>query len=74
MEASSKQGGGLQGIWKGISGFFNGIVKFFGQKGIKTSDKDYSYSAMGMPAYSVGTGYNNARRALVGEAGIEARY
>ncbi|OIL97761.1 tape measure protein, partial [Oenococcus oeni] len=74
MKASSKQGGGLQGIWKGISGFFNGIVKFFGQKGIKTSDKDYSYSAMDMPAYSVGTGYNNARRALVGEAGIEARY
>ncbi len=74
MKASSKQGGGLQGIWKGISGFFNGIVKFFGQKGIKTSDKDYSYSAMDMPAYSVGTGHNSARRALVGEAGIEARY
>lgn len=74
MKASSKQGGGLQGIWKGISGFFNGIVKFFGQKGIKTSDKDYSYSAMDMPAYSVGTSHNSARRALVGEAGIEARY
>ncbi len=74
MKASSKQGGGLQGIWKGISAFFNGIVKFFGQKGIKTSDKDYSYSAMDMPAYSVGTSHNSARRALVGEAGIEARY
>ncbi|WP_180368334.1 transglycosylase SLT domain-containing protein, partial [Oenococcus oeni] len=49
-------------------------VKFFGQKGIKTSDKDYSYSAMDMPAYSVGTSHNSAKRALVGEAGIEARY
>ncbi len=74
MKASSRQGSGLQGIWKGISGFFNRIVKFFGQKGIRTSNQSYSYSPMGMPAYSVGTSHNSARRALVGEAGIEARY
>ncbi|WP_143787947.1 hypothetical protein, partial [Oenococcus oeni] len=60
--------------WKGISSFFNRIVKFFGQKGIRTSNQSYSYSPMGMPAYSVGTSHNSARRALVGEAGIEARY
>ncbi|WP_180368389.1 transglycosylase SLT domain-containing protein, partial [Oenococcus oeni] len=74
MKASSRQGSGLQGIWKGISSFFNRIVKFFGQKGIRTSNQSYSYSPMGMPAYSVGTSHNSARRALVGEAGIEARY
>ncbi|EKP90476.1 tape measure protein [Oenococcus oeni] len=74
MKASSKQGSGMQSIWKGISGFFNGIVKFFGQKGIKTSNQSYSYTPMDMPADSIGTGYNTAQRALVGEAGIEARY
>ncbi|MFT8879259.1 MAG: tape measure protein [Oenococcus sp.] len=74
MHANSRQGGGLQRIWNGIAGFFNGIVKFFGQKGIKTSEQDYSYSPMGMPAYAIGSGYAKAGQALVGEAGVEARY
>lgn len=74
MKANSKQGGGLQSIWNGISSFFNGIIKFFGQKAIKTSKQDYSFAPMGMAAYAVGTGYANGNRALVGEAGIEARY
>lgn len=74
MEASSKQGGGLQGIWDGIAKFFNSLTKPFGVKGISTDSQKYNYQAMAMPAYSVGTGFNRARRALVGEAGVEARY
>ncbi|MFT9083566.1 MAG: tape measure protein [Leuconostoc pseudomesenteroides] len=74
MEASSKQGGGLQGIWDGIAKFFNSLTKPFGVKGISTDGQKYNYQAMAMPAYSIGTGFNRASRALVGEAGVEARY
>lgn len=74
MEASSKQGGGLQGIWDGIAKFFNSLTRPFGVKGISTDGQKYNYQAMAMPAYSIGTGFNRASRALVGEAGIEARY
>lgn len=74
MEASSKQGGGLQGIWDGIAKFFNSLTKPFGVKGISTDGQKYNYQAMAMPAYSIGTGFNRSSRALVGEAGVEARY
>ncbi|MFT8488001.1 tape measure protein [Oenococcus sicerae] len=74
MKASSKQGTGTSGIWNNIAKFFNGLTKPFGVKAIGTGKYDYGYSAMSMPAYAVGTGYNTARQALVGEAGIEARY
>lgn len=74
MKAGSKQGSGLQGIWNNIMKFFNGLTKPFGVNPISTNGQSYGYQAMGMPAYATGSGYANARQALVGEAGVEARY
>lgn len=74
MEATSRQGGGLQAIWNSIAKFFNALVKPFGVESIGVSGQKYDYQAMAMPAYSIGTGFNKAQQALVGEAGIEARY
>jgi|GEM_PF-2229111 len=74
MEAASKQGKGTNNIWSSIGEFFNGLVKGFGVKGVDVTKGNYSYTPMGMPAYATGTDGASGGQALVGEAGIEARY
>lgn len=74
MEAASKQGKGTNSIWSNIGQFFNGLVKGFGVKGVDVTKGNYSYTPMGMPAYATGTDGASGGQALVGEAGIEARY
>ncbi|MGB4825493.1 MAG: phage tail protein, partial [Leuconostoc mesenteroides] len=74
MEAASKQGKGTNDIWSNIGKFFNGLVKGFGVKGVDVSSGNYGYKAMGIPAYATGTDGAQGGQALVGEAGVEARY
>lgn len=75
MEANDKQGSGISGIWKNIASFFNKILKFFGGNSIKSDDYSGGYTPMKMPAYASGGVVGQAvGKALVGEAGMEARY
>ncbi|MEA0995136.1 tape measure protein [Lactiplantibacillus plantarum] len=72
MSAADKQGSGLHGIWKGITGFFNGLVKGFGIKPINVGAYPSGYTPVSMGAYASG-GTATSSQALVGEGGVEAR-
>lgn len=72
MKAADKQGSGLHGIWKGITGFFNGLVKGFGIKPINVGAYPSGYTPVSMGAYASG-GTATSSQALVGEGGVEAR-
>ncbi len=72
MSAADKQGSGLHGIWKGITGFFNGLVKGFGIKPINVGAYPSGYTPVSMGAYASG-GIATSSQALVGEGGVEAR-
>ncbi|MBE4727705.1 phage tail tape measure protein [Leuconostoc suionicum] len=74
MEASSKQAKGTHHIWKGLGDFFNGLVKGFGIKGVEVGGADFSYTPVSMGAFATGSRGVSGGKALVGEAGIEARY
>lgn len=74
MKASSQQGKGLQGIWDSIVKFFNGLTKPFGVRAVSPAHGAYTYSPMDMPAFATGTNFSKSTHALVGEAGVEARY
>ncbi|MFT8491558.1 tape measure protein [Oenococcus sicerae] len=75
MEANSKQGKGVQGIWNGIKSFFNKFLKFFGLKEMGGSNESYSYSPAQMHGgYAIGGKITQLGQALVGEAGPELRY
>ncbi|XSE70182.1 tape measure protein [Lactiplantibacillus plantarum] len=72
MKAADKQGSGLHGIWKGITSFFNGLVKGFGIKPINVGAYPSGYTPVSMGAYASG-GTATSSQALVGEGGVEAR-
>ncbi|WP_370923664.1 tape measure protein [Lactiplantibacillus plantarum] len=72
MGAADKQGSGLHGIWKSITGFFNGLVKGFGIQPINVGAYPSGYTPVSMGAYASG-GTATASQALVGEGGVEAR-
>ncbi|WP_349626343.1 tape measure protein [Lactiplantibacillus plantarum] len=72
MSAADKQGSGLHGIWKGITSFFNNLVKGFGIKPINVGAYPSGYTPVSMGAYASG-GIATASQALVGEGGVEAR-
>lgn len=72
MSAADKQGSGLHGIWKGITSFFNGLVKGFGIKPINVGAYPSGYTPVSMGAYASG-GIATSSQALVGEGGVEAR-
>lgn len=74
MEASSKQAKGTHHIWKGLGDFFNGLVKGFGIKGVEVGGADFSYTPVSMGAFATGSRGVSGGKALVGEAGVEARY
>lgn len=74
MEANKKQGEGTSDIWSKIGDFFNKIAKPFGVKTIETGKSAYAYSQATVGAYSTGGAITQASKALVGEAGVEARY
>ncbi|WP_436684362.1 tape measure protein [Lactiplantibacillus plantarum] len=72
MSAADKQGSGLHGIWKGITSFFNKLVKGFGIKPINVGAYPSGYTPVSMGAYASG-GTATSSQALVGEGGVEAR-
>ena len=72
MSAADKQGSGLHGIWKGITSFFNNLVKGFGIKPINVGAYPSGYTPVSMGAYASG-GTATSSQALVGEGGVEAR-
>lgn len=72
MSAADKQGSGLHGIWKGITSFFNNLVKGFGIKPINVGAYPSGYTPVSMGAYASG-GVATSSQALVGEGGVEAR-
>lgn len=72
MSAADKQGSGLHGIWKGITSFFNKLVKGFGIKPINVGAYPSGYTPVSMGAYASG-GVAASSQALVGEGGVEAR-
>lgn len=74
MEANKKQGEGTGSIWSKIADFFNKIAKPFGVKTIDAGKSAYSYSQATIGAYSTGGAITQSSKALVGEAGVEARY
>lgn len=75
MEAASKQAKGTHSIWKGLGDFFNGLVKGFGIKSVDVkSGGDFGYKPATMQAFATGSRGVSGGKALVGEAGIEARY
>lgn len=75
MEANKKQGSGMHSIWKSITDFFNKIAKPFGVKAVSAGRNSVGYTPVSMGAYATGTnGITSASKALVGEAGVEARY
>ncbi|MCV2530124.1 phage tail tape measure protein [Leuconostoc mesenteroides] len=75
MEAASKQAKGTHSIWKGLGDFFNGLVKGFGIKSVDVkSGGDFVYKPATMQAFATGSRGVSGGEALVGEAGIEARY
>ncbi|WP_373821087.1 phage tail tape measure protein [Jeotgalibaca porci] len=73
MEAQHKQGKGTASIWSGIADFFNGIGKWFGMSKVSVGPANLPYSQVTMPAIATG-GVSAGGRALVGEAGVEAKY
>lgn len=74
MNANKKQASGIHGIWKSIVDFFNGLTKPFGVKKVSLGANNASYKPVAMGAYATGTSISKAGKALVGEAGTEARY
>lgn len=74
MKANKDQATGISGIWKSISDFFSKIAKPFGVKELNLGKGTYSYTPAKMGAYSIGGSIRHAGKALVGEAGTEARY
>ncbi|WP_439424824.1 tape measure protein [Oenococcus alcoholitolerans] len=74
--ASGSLGRGLQSIWKNILSFFRGLVKPFGVKVSTPKERSYAGTNYGDPSYGTyaNGGIVSASRALVGEAGVEARY
>lgn len=71
--AQKKQAEGTHGIWGGIIDFFNGIGKFFHMDKVRKPAGGYGYAQATMGAYATG-GIANSGKALVGEAGPEAKY
>ncbi|USI45464.1 transglycosylase SLT domain-containing protein [Leuconostoc mesenteroides] len=74
MDANSQQAKGTHSIWKGLGDFFNKLVKGFGIKGVTVSGGDFGYKPVSMQAFATGSRGVSGGKALVGEAGIEARY
>lgn len=75
MDAQSRQAKGTTTMWNSVLDFFNKLGKAFGFDNVKSDKVDFSYSAMGMPAYSTGTGsISKSQMALVGESGAELAY
>lgn len=71
--AQKKQAEGTHDIWGGIIDFFNGIGKFFHMDKVSKPAGGYGYAQATMGAYATG-GIANSGKALVGEAGPEAKY
>lgn len=74
MRANKKQASGIHGIWKSIVDFFNGLTKPFGVKSVSLGKNTAGYTPVAMGAYATGKSISKAGKALVGEAGTEARY
>lgn len=71
--AQKKQAEGTHSIWGGIVDFFNGIGKFFHMDKVSKPAGGYGYAQATVGAYATG-GIANSGKALVGEAGPEAKY